>query len=116
MRKTKTIPVRGDRAHDKGFADGGDPSEKAQIPCFGKVMPDLHFELIADPANPGGLQLHVHKGSRFYTSSEVHVGCHVYFPAPIGAGLAQAVRFPPPNLSLNSCAISEKRREKMPIC
>ncbi len=102
MTRTKAISVRGDGAHDKGFANGGDPSEMSHIPCFGEVMPDLHSELVADPAKSGAPRMHVHKGSRFSTVSEVRHGRHVYVPARIGEGLAQAVRFPPPSVHFGS--------------
>ncbi len=102
MKETKPISRKPGGSPKSGLADDGAPIEMSRMRSFGEAMPDLHFELVADPEKSGGLRMHVHKGSRFSTTSEVQHGRYVYFPAPIGEGLAQAVRFPPPSAHFGS--------------
>jgi hypothetical protein len=53
-------------------------------------------------AKSDALELHAHKGSRFYTSRQIERQGKVYVPAKLTEGLAQAVRFPPSSAEFGS--------------
>ena len=75
MKETKPISRKPGGGPKSGLADDGAPIEMSR--SFGEAMPDLHFELVADPEKSGGLRMHVHKGSRFSTASEVRHRRHL---------------------------------------
>jgi hypothetical protein len=77
MKGTKPILKKPGGSPKSGLADDGAPVEMCRMHSFGEAMPDLHFELVADPENSGALRMHVHKGTRFSTASEVRHRRHL---------------------------------------
>ncbi len=73
-----------------------DPTINAtsNIETFGLVWPDFVIESVIDPDHPNQLRLHTWDGRKATTVPTARHRGSTYTPAPIAAGLAQAVRFP----------------------
>lgn len=84
------------RTIGKDRAKGQDVIAASPIPVFGEVLPKLHLEAVVRYDKADSLQLHVRKGTRFYTSPQINVDGRIYVPREKINGLMQGVRFPPP--------------------
>jgi hypothetical protein len=71
---------------------------------FGEVFPHLLIEAVVDPEHPGQLLLQSWNGRQSTMLKRVCYRGRTYVPAPIKAGLTQAVRFPPVSRSYGSVA------------